>query len=115
MSRGPLASSYAAAVALVVCALVPFLAVTASLAPLQKLIAKDVHLSHGALELTAALSDAGYAVGTVIAVQLAQHLPQRRLLLLYVTLFVVAAAGRRGRRRRGCSSARSCSRGCARA
>jgi MFS family permease len=89
--RGPLADSYAAAVALVVCALVPFLAVAGALAPLTKLIASDLHLSRGALELTIAMSDAGYAVGTVISVQLAQHLRQRRMLLLYVTVFVAAA------------------------
>jgi MFS family permease len=89
--RGPLADSYAAAAALVVCALVPFLALAASLAPLTKLIAGDLHLSRGALELSMGMSDAGYAVGTVISVQFAQHLRQRRMLLLYVSIFVVAA------------------------
>src|SRR5690242_20141008 len=89
--RGPLADSYAAAAALVVCALVPFLALAASLAPLTKLIAADLHLSRGALELTMGMSDAGYAVGTVVSVQFAQHLRQRRMLLLYVSVFVVAA------------------------
>jgi MFS family permease len=90
--RGPLAGSYPAAVALVVCALVPFLAVAGALAPLTKLIGADLHLGRGALELTAAMSYAGYAVGTVISVQLAQHLRQRRMLLVYVTVFVAAAA-----------------------
>lgn len=89
--RGPLAGSYPAAVALVVCALVPFLALAASLAPLTKLIASDLHLSRGALELTMGMSVAGYAVGTVISVQFAQHMHQRRMLLLYVTVFAVAA------------------------
>jgi MFS family permease len=89
--RGPLAGSYPAAVALVVCALVPFLALAGALAPLTKLIGADLHLSQRALELTTAMADAGYAVGTVISVQLAQHLPQRRMLLIYVTLFVAAA------------------------
>lgn len=89
--RGPLAGSYPAAVALVVCALVPFLALAGALAPLTKLIGSDLHLSERALELTTAMSYAGYAVGTVIAVQLAQHLRQRRMLLLYVSVFVVAA------------------------
>ena len=60
--RGPLAGSYPAAVALVVCALVPFLALAASLGPLTKLIASDLHLSRGALELTMGMSVAGYAV-----------------------------------------------------
>jgi MFS family permease len=89
--RGPLAGSYPAAVALVVCALVPFLALAAAFAPLSKLIGADLQLSQRSLELTTAMSDAGYAVGTVVAVQFAQHLRQRRMLLLYVTSFVVAA------------------------
>jgi predicted MFS family arabinose efflux permease len=89
--RGPLAGSYPAAVALVVCALVPFLAVTAAVAPLTKLIGADVHLSKRALELTIGMSDAAYAFGTVLAVQFAQHLRQRRMLLLYVTVFVASA------------------------
>jgi MFS family permease len=89
--RGPLAGSYPAAVALVVCALVPFLALAAAFAPLAKLIGTDLHLSQRTLELTTAMADAGYAVGTVVAVQFAQHLRQRRMLLLYVTVFVVAA------------------------
>lgn len=89
--RGPLAGSYAAAVALVVCALVPFLALAGALDPLTKLIGADLHLSRSALELTTAMSYAGYAVGTVISVQLAQHVRQRRMLLLYVTVFVAAS------------------------
>jgi MFS family permease len=89
--RGPLAGSYAAAVALVVCALVPFLALAGAVSSLTKLIGSDLHLSQGALELTTAMSYAGYAVGTVISVQLAQHLRQRRMLLVYVTVFVAAA------------------------
>jgi hypothetical protein len=93
--RGPLAGSYPAAVALVVCALVPFLALAASLGPLTKLIASDLHLSRGALELTPGMSVAGYAMGTAISVQFAQQLRQRRMLLLYVT-----GVRRRCRRRR---------------
>jgi MFS family permease len=90
--KGPLAGSYPAAVALVVCALVPFLAVTSAMTALGPLIGREVGLSRGALELTTGMANAAYATGTVIAVQLAQRLPGRRLLLLYVTLFVVAAA-----------------------
>jgi MFS family permease len=89
--RGLLADSYAAAVVLVVCALVPFLALTASMTPLVALIGKDVGLSRGTLELTIAVSDAAYAFGTVLAVQFAQHLRPRRMLLLYVAVFVTAA------------------------
>jgi MFS family permease len=89
--RGPLADSYPAAVALVVCALVPFLALTAALTPLVELVGKDLRLGKSALELTTGMSDAAYAFGTVLAVQFAQHLPARRMLILYVSLFVACA------------------------
>jgi MFS family permease len=89
--RGPLADRYPAAVALVVCALVPYLALTSSLTPLTKLVGQDLRLSRGALELTTAMADAAYAFGTVLAVQFAQHLRPRRMLLLYVAVFAVAA------------------------
>lgn len=90
-ARGPLADSYPAAVALVVCALVPFLLLTAAVFPLMPALSKSLHLSTAALNLTVGLSDAAYAFGTVLAVQFAVHLPQRRMLLGYVTAFVAAA------------------------
>jgi hypothetical protein len=37
------------------------------------------------------MANAGYAVGTVLAVLLAQHFPQRRLLVLYAALLVVGS------------------------
>jgi predicted MFS family arabinose efflux permease len=89
--RGPLADSYPAAVALVVCALVPFLMLSAAVFPLVPLIAKSLGLSQAVLGVTISLSDAAYAFGTVLAVQFAVHLPARRMLLGYVTAFVVAA------------------------
>lgn len=89
--RGPLADSYPAAVALVVCALVPFLMLSAAVFPLIPLISKSLGLSKPVLDATIGLSDAAYAFGTVLAVQFAVHLPARRMLLGYVTAFVVAA------------------------
>jgi predicted MFS family arabinose efflux permease len=89
--RGPLAESYPAAVALVVCALVPFLMLSAAVFPLVPLISKSLGLSMPVLDVTIGLSDAAYAFGTVLAVQFAVHLPARRMLLGYVTAFVVAA------------------------
>ncbi len=89
--RGPLADSYLAAVALVVSALVPFLLLTAAVLPLVPLLASSLHLSTAALDITIGLSDAGYAVGTVLAVQFAVHLPGRRMLLGYVSAFLIAA------------------------
>jgi len=89
--RGPLASSYPAAVALVICALVPFLMLTAAVVPLLPILAKSLKLSMSALNITLGLADGGYAFGTVLAVQFAVRLPQRRLLLCYVSVFFVAA------------------------
>ena len=53
--------------------------------------ATSLGLSTGAFYVTIAMSDAAYAVGTVLAVQLAAHLPARRMLLVYVSVFVLAA------------------------
>jgi MFS family permease len=89
--KGPLADSYLAAVALVVCALTPYLALSTALTPLAPVIAKSVGLSEQSFELTSGMANAAYAFGTVAAVQLAVHLPQRRLLVLYSTLFVIGS------------------------
>jgi MFS family permease len=89
--RGPLASSYLGAVALVICALVPFLMLTGAVFPLLPLLSKDLGLSKSALTLAFGLADGAYAFGTVLAVQFAVHLPARRLLLGYVSTFTVAA------------------------
>lgn len=89
--RGPLAESYAGAATLVVLTLVPFLLLTAAVLPLGATIAKQVGLSTDAFDLTVALSDGAYALGTVLAVQLAVHFPTRRMLLVYVTTFTLAA------------------------
>lgn len=89
--QGPLAKSYPAAVALVVLALVPFLMLSAAITPLAGELGKQLSMSTKAFDLVTGLAYAAYAAGTVIAVQLAQHLPQRRMLLGYVSLFVVAA------------------------
>jgi MFS family permease len=89
--RGPLADSYAAAAAMVVCALVPYLGLSAALQPITPIIAKQLHLSQQAMQLTSGMANAAYAVGTVLAVQFAQHLRQRRMLLLYATLFVIGS------------------------
>lgn len=45
--RGPLADSYPAAVALVVCALVPFLLLTGAVLPLAPLLSKSPAPQHG--------------------------------------------------------------------
>jgi MFS family permease len=96
MRQGPLAGRYPAAAAMVVFALVPYLALSAAIAPITPIIARQLHTSLQTMSLGAGLANAAYAVGTVLAVQFAQHLPQRRMMVLYVALLVtgsILAAG----------------------
>jgi predicted MFS family arabinose efflux permease len=90
--RRPLAKAYPAAVALVVLALVPYLALTGALVPLNAIVGRAVRMSRDSLDLTNGMANAAYAFGTVLSVQLAVHLRPRRLLVLYAGLFVVASA-----------------------
>jgi MFS family permease len=89
--KGPLANSYPSAVALVVFALIPYLALSTALTPLTPILGKSIGLSEQSLQLTTGMANAAYAFGTVAAVQLAVHLRGRRLLILYASLFVVAS------------------------
>lgn len=88
---GPLAGRYPAAAAMVVLFLVPYLALSAALQPVTPYISSQLHMSPQALNLTTGLANAGYAAGTVIAVQFAQHLPQRRMMILYASLLVIGS------------------------
>jgi MFS family permease len=89
--RGPLSDSYVGAAALVVFALVPYLVLTSAISPLQMQLSSSIGLSPQALENTSGMANAGYAFGTVLAVQLAQRFPPRRLLLLYSVLLVLGS------------------------
>lgn len=91
MSRGPLAHRYFAAAAMVVFALVPYLALSAAIGPITPTIARQLHMSLQTMSLASGTANAAYAVGTVVAVQFAQHLPQRRMMLLYAVLLVVGS------------------------
>jgi MFS family permease len=91
MRQGPWTGRYPAAAAMVIFALVPYLALSAALGPITPIIAKDLHMSLQAMSLTSGMANAGYAVGTVLAVLLAQHLPQRRMLVLYAALLVLGS------------------------
>ena len=68
MRQGPWTGRYPAAAAMVIFALVPYLALSAALAPITPIIAKDLHMSLQAMSLTSGMANAGYAVGTVLAV-----------------------------------------------
>jgi MFS family permease len=91
MRQGVWTGRYPAAAAMVIFALVPYLALSAALQPITPIIAKDLHMSLQAMSLTSGMANAGYAVGTVLAVLLAQHLPQRRMLVLYAALLVLGS------------------------
>jgi MFS family permease len=76
---------------MVICALVPYLALSAALQPITPIIAQQLHTSLQTMSLASGLANAGYAVGTVLAVLFAQHLPQRRMMLVYAVLLVLGS------------------------
>ena len=104
MPRGPLAGRYAAVAAMVMFALIPYLALSAALDPLTPIIAKQLHTSLQTMSLSSGLGNAAYAVGTVLAVQFAQHLPQRRMMVIYAVAWSSDRSWRLLRWMQGCSS-----------
>ncbi len=91
MRQGPLAGRYPAVALMVMLALIPYLALSAALGPLTPIIAKNLHMSAQTMSLSSGLANAAYAVGTVLAVQFAQHLPQRRMMVGYAALLVIGS------------------------
>src|SRR5271170_309417 len=91
MLRGPLAGRYPAVATMVMFALIPYLALSAALGPLSPIIRTQLHMSAQTMSLGTGLANAAYALGTVLAVQFAQHLPQRRMLLGYALLLVIGS------------------------
>jgi MFS family permease len=91
MRQGPLAGRYPAVAAMVTLALIPYLALSAALDPLVPIISEQLHMTTQAMALSSGLGNAAYAVGTVLAVQFAQHLPQRRMLVGYAVVLVVGS------------------------
>jgi MFS family permease len=91
MRQGPLAGRYFAVATMVLFALIPYLVMSAALGPLTPIIAKQLHMSLQTMSLSSGLGNAAYAVGTVLAVQFAQHLPQRRMLIVYATLLMIGS------------------------
>ena len=98
MRQGPLSGRYGPTAAMVIFALVPYLALSAAIGPVTPIIAHHLHASAQTMSLASGFANAGYAVGTVLAVQLAQLLRQRRLMVLYAAMLVagsiLAAAAR---------------------
>ncbi len=91
MRQGPLAGRYPAAAAMVMAALIPYLALSAAIGPVTPIIAHSLHMSLQEMSLASGMGNAAYAVGTVLAVQFAQLLPQRRMMVLYVVLLVIGS------------------------
>src|ERR1700691_401823 len=76
---------------MVMFALIPYLALSAALGPLTPIISKQLHMSAQTFSLGTGLANAAYALGTVLAVQFAQHFPQRRMLVVYAVLLVIGS------------------------
>ncbi|KAA0090858.1 MFS transporter [Mycolicibacterium sp. P1-18] len=91
MRQGPLAGRYPAVATMVILALIPYLALSAAIDPLVPIITEQLHMSVQTMSLSSGLGNAAYAVGTVLAVQFAQHLPQRRMLLAYAVVLAVGS------------------------
>jgi MFS family permease len=91
MRQGPLAGRYPASAAMVIFALVPYLGLSAALQPLTPTIGRQLHMSTQTMSLGFGMANAGYAIGTVLAVQFAQLLPQRRMMVLYASLLVIGS------------------------
>jgi nucleotide-binding universal stress UspA family protein/MFS family permease len=88
---GPWAGLYPAAAAMVILFLVPYLVLSAALPAIEPTIGLQLHMSRQELSLTSGVANGAYAAGTVLAVQAAQHAPQRRLLLAYGILLVIGS------------------------
>jgi predicted MFS family arabinose efflux permease len=91
MRQGPLAGRYPAAAAMVMFALIPYLALSAAIGPVTPIIGRDLHISPETMSLGSGMANAAYAAGTVMAVQFAQLLRQRRMMLFYVALLVIGS------------------------
>jgi nucleotide-binding universal stress UspA family protein/MFS family permease len=76
---------------MVVLFLVPYLGLSSALPPLTPIIASQLHVSLQTINLGYGLANAGYAVGTVLAVQIAQRQPQRRMMVVYAVLLVIGS------------------------
>ncbi len=91
MRQGPLAGRYPAVAAMVLMALLPYLALSGALQAVTPIIGEQLHASAQTMSLGSGLANAAYAVGTVLAVSFSQHYPQRRMMVLYTILLVIGS------------------------
>ena len=86
----PLAGRYPAAVALALLALSPYLVLTTAASLMQPELMRDLDATRFELQLTSAMSNAGYAFGAVVAADLVQRLARRHVYLFCEAGFVVS-------------------------
>ncbi|MCU4183086.1 MFS transporter [Acidiferrimicrobium sp. IK] len=91
LRAAPLASSYPTKVALVLCALCPFIVATTAVTLMQNSLLKDLHATPTGLQLAGGLANAAYAFGAVLAVALLKRFPPRPLFLAYEAVFVAGS------------------------
>jgi MFS family permease len=91
MRQGPLAGRYPAVASMVVCALVPYLALSGALGSITPFVSAQLHMSLQTLSIGSGFANAAYAAGTVLAVQFAQLLPQRRMMVVYAAVLVLGS------------------------
>ncbi|HEY2075385.1 MAG TPA: MFS transporter [Streptosporangiaceae bacterium] len=88
---GPLAGHYAAANAMVILLLLPYLGLSGALQPITPFLSAQLHMTPQTVSIADGMANAGYALGTVLALQLAQLLPQRRMLIVYATALLIGS------------------------
>jgi MFS family permease len=91
MRQGPLAGRYPAVASMVLLALLPYLALSGALESVTPIITEQLHTSAQTMALGSGFANAAYAIGTVLAVAFAQHLPQRRMLVIYAVILVIGS------------------------
>lgn len=87
----PLGGRYPVAAAIALFGLVPYIVLTTAAGALTDSVARDIGASADLQQLTSGLSNAGYAVGAVVAAYLGQRFVPRRVFLGYETGFVVGS------------------------
>jgi len=88
---GPLAGHYPAANLMVILLLLPYLGLSGALQPIMPFLSAQLHMTPQTASIADGLANAAYALGTVLALQLAQMLPQRRLLVGYASVLVIGS------------------------
>ncbi|HUC23543.1 MAG TPA: universal stress protein [Streptosporangiaceae bacterium] len=76
---------------MVILLLLPYLGLSGALPRITPILSAQLHMSPQTASIADGLANAGYALGTVLALQLAQMLPQRRLLVGYASALLIGS------------------------